>query len=128
MMGCLGMLNGALKYGRSNYRETGAKASEYVSALERHLKSWFEGEDCDPVDGVPHLAGVLACVAIIVDAQAAGVLVDDRMFVGGFVELRDKLTPHVKRLKDLHKDQAPRHFTIADSDVRCILGKRFPKS
>ena len=76
-MGCLGLLEGACKYGRSNWRVAGVRASIYYDAAKRHLDAWFEGEELSP-EGVPHLANALACLAIIVDAEAAGKLNDDR--------------------------------------------------
>ena len=114
-LGCIGLLNGALKYGRSNFREIGVRASIYTDACKRHLDAWFEGEECDPDDGVPHLAAALACIAIIVDAEAAGKLNDDRMISGGYRGLVEKLTPHVERLKSKHADKEPHHYTIADN-------------
>lgn len=113
-LGALGLLDGALKYGRSNWRVAGVRASIYYDAARRHLNKWFEGEDYDPDSGLPHLAHLLACVAIVVDAEAAGMLNDDRMVPGGYAEHIAKLTPHVARLKKLHADKAPRHYTIAD--------------
>jgi len=114
-LGCLGLLDGALKYGRSNFREIGVRASIYYDAARRHLNKWFEGEDCDPDSGLPHLAHALACIAIVVDAQAAGKLNDDRMVTGGYSELVNELTPHVARLKAMHADKSPKHYTIADN-------------
>lgn len=114
-MGSVGMLNGMLKYGRSNFRAVGVRASIYVDAAKRHLDAWFEGEECDPDDGVPHLAAALSCIAIIVDADAAGKLTDDRATKGGYRELMAQLTPHVARLKALHAGKAPKHYTIEDS-------------
>ena len=35
-LGCISMSNGALKYGRSNFRAIGARASVYYSAARRH--------------------------------------------------------------------------------------------
>lgn len=113
-MGSLALLDGMLKYGRSNFRNSGVRASIYKDALGRHMDAWFEGEDTDPVSGLPHLAHALACIAIIVDADAAGKLNDDRMFPGGYRAAIDKLTKHVARLKALHADHpAPVHYTIA---------------
>lgn len=114
-LGCLGLLDGCLKYGRANYRAIGVRASIYVDALRRHVARWYEGEEHDPDSGLPHLAHALACLAILVDAQAAGKLNDDRMVAGGFPELLQSLTPHVARLKALHKDKSPHHYTIADN-------------
>ena len=115
-LGCLGLLDGMLKYGRSNWRVAGARASIYVDAAKRHLDKWFEGEPCDADSGLPHLAHALASLAILVDAEAAGKLNDDRMVAGGYLNMLKTLTPHVARLKELHADKAPRHYTIADSN------------
>lgn len=116
VLGSLGLLDGMLKYGRSNWREGGVRASIYVDAAQRHLFAWFEGEDCDPDSGVPHLAHALACLAILVDSQASGNLTDDRMYSNGqYRALVTELTPHVERLKSLHAGRSPRHFTRSDS-------------
>lgn len=109
------MLDGALKYGRHNYRAGGARASIYYDAARRHLNAWFEGEENDSDSGVPHLGHALACIAIIVDAQAAGVLEDDRMIEGNYNELVKKFTHKVLDLKELHHEKKPKHFTIADN-------------
>lgn len=112
-MGCVAMLNGALKYGRDNWRRIGVKASIYHDACQRHLAAWFEGRETDE-EGVPHLASALACLAIIVDAEAAGTLIDDRKVSGGQAELVERLTPIVSRLRERHADKRPKHWTIAD--------------
>jgi len=116
-LGSLGLLDGALKYGRSNFRMIGIRASIYVDAAHRHINAWFEGEEMDPDSGLPHLAHALACLAIIVDAQAAGKMTDDRILAGGYRKLVTDLTPHVARLKELHAGKSPHHYTIADNDV-----------
>lgn len=113
-LGALALLDGALKYGRSNFRHIGVRASIYYDAFNRHTKAWFEGEDNDPESGLPHLAHALACVAILVDAQAAGKLNDDRMFPANYREFVNSLTPHVARLKALHAERSPKHYTIKD--------------
>ena len=112
-MGSIALLNGALKYGRANWRAVGARASIYVDACQRHLAAWFEGAEHDE-EGVPHLASALACLAILVDADAGGTLTDDRQLAGGHAELFADLTPHVKRLKLLHEGKSPKHYTIQD--------------
>lgn len=114
VLGSLGLLDGALKYGRSNYRAVGIRATIYYDAARRHMNAWFEGKDTDPDSGLPHLAHALACLAIIVDAEAAGKLNDDRVISGGYLKLLDRMTQHVKRLRTQHADKAPKHFTIAD--------------
>jgi mutator protein MutT len=114
-VGCLGLLDGALKYGRSNWRATPVLASVYIGALKRHTDAYYEGYTMDPDSGIPHLSGILANGAILVDAGAAGTLVDDRQYPGGYAKLVDELTPHVARLKMKHKDKNPKHYTIADA-------------
>lgn len=111
-LGSLGLLDGMLKYGRSNFRAVGVRASIYYDAASRHLNAWFEGEAVDPDSGLPHLAHALACLAIIVDAEAAGKLNDDRMHPGGYRALINSLTPHVARLKEVHEGKSPTHYTI----------------
>lgn len=114
-MGSIGLLEGAVKYGRLNWRHTGVRASIYIDACKRHLDAWMEGEETAPDSGVPHLANALACLAIIVDAQAAGMLTDDRNFAGhGYRKLVEHLTPHVARLKAMHAERKVKHYTIED--------------
>ena len=69
---------GAEKYGRFNWREHTVSASVYYDAAWRHLSAWFDGEDTDPESGLPHLAHVMACVNIVMDAEAHGKLNDNR--------------------------------------------------
>lgn len=115
LLGSLALLDGALKYGRGNFRAIGVRSSIYYDAARRHLTAWFEGEDVDPDSGLPHLGHALACLAILVDAEAAGKLNDDRQHQGGYRKLIDALTPHVERLKAQHADKAPKHYTVADN-------------
>ena len=114
-MGCIALLNGALKYGRGNFRTIGVRATIYIDAAMRHITAWAEGEECDQEDGVPHLAAALACLAILVDAQAARSLNDDRNYPGGYLDAVKKLTPHVARLKAHHAGKSPKHYSVKDS-------------
>lgn len=115
VLGSMGLLDGALKYGRSNYRAIGIRASIYYDAVDRHMTAWFEGEDLDPDSGLPHLAHALASIAIIVDAQAAGKFNDDRAIRGGYRKLIDSMTSEVARLKKKYIDRSPKHYTIKDN-------------
>jgi hypothetical protein len=113
--GCLAMLNGALKYGRANWRHSGVRASIYVDATRRHLAAWLEGEDSDE-EGVPHLGAAIACIAILIDAEVSSTLIDDRNFRGGYLQAVADLTRRVAEIKARHADKSPRHFTIADNE------------
>lgn len=74
----LAFAEGAAKYGAYNWRIAGVRAGVYKAALQRHLESWWNGEDADPFTGVPHLASILACAGILLDAKLTGKLTDDR--------------------------------------------------
>jgi hypothetical protein len=74
----LAMLEGALKYGRHNYRVVGVRASVYYDAALRHLTSWWEGQDLDPDSGLSHVTKALACLYVLRDSQLIGNWVDDR--------------------------------------------------
>jgi hypothetical protein len=116
-MGALGNLDGALKYGRNNWRASKIRYTVYLDALKRHSDALLEGEDEDPDSGLHHLCHILATAGIMADALGNDTLIDDRNYKGsfwrGFVE---KLTGHVKRLKEKHKGKSPKHYTVKDSN------------
>lgn len=107
----LAFTEGATKYGAYNWRVAGVRASIYKAALERHLKKWWNGEWADKKTKVPHLASVIACAAIILDADLAGKLTDDRPPAVDLSSLIDSLEANVRHLKDLHRDMNPKHYT-----------------
>lgn len=86
------MTDGAAKYGPFNWRHTAVRATVYQSAAKRHLAAWFDGEEVAADSGVPHLAHAAACIAILVDAEATGQLVDDRPEPGAAARLLTELT------------------------------------
>lgn len=74
----LAMLEGALKYGRHNYRSIGVRTSVYYDAALRHLTAFWEGQDIDPDSGLPHIVKAAACLVVLRDSQLMGNVVDDR--------------------------------------------------
>lgn len=71
--------DGAAKYGPANWREKGVAASVYIDAALRHMSLYFDGGEQVASDSkVHHLGHAMACLAIILDAEAAGTLTDDR--------------------------------------------------
>ena len=73
--------NGAMKYGAANWREKGVACTVYVDAALRHIFQYFDGGQQNASDsGVHNLAHAMACLAIIIDAEANGSLTDDRPF------------------------------------------------
>lgn len=109
----LAHLEGALKYGASNWREAGVRASIYIDAQARHMAKFLNGEWADPVTLVPHLASANACNNIIMDALACGKLIDDRPKPAPVSELIDSLGSNVRHLRDLFADKDPIHYTIS---------------
>ena len=73
---------GAKKYGAYNWREKNVSVTTYVSAARRHIDAYFERQEKDPESGHHHLGHALACLAILIDAEKLGGLVDDRPKVG----------------------------------------------
>lgn len=113
----LAFLEGATKYGRYNWRAAGVRASIYHDALRRHLAAWWNGEDADPATGIPHLASVRACAAILIDAAVIDKLTDDRPPRAELVgELQRALADEVPRIRELYPDANPHQYTIADSE------------
>lgn len=70
--------HGADKYGISNWRMQEILASTYEGAILRHFVAWARGEDIDPDSGLPHLAHIRACCAVVLDSEIHGTLIDDR--------------------------------------------------
>jgi hypothetical protein len=108
----LGHMEGHLKYGLVNWRETGVKCSVYLDALERHIEKFKNGEWEDPTTGVPHLANALACLSIIVDAYHCGKLVDDRPKSAPVADLIDFMSEKVVKLKELFGGSKPTDYFI----------------
>lgn len=86
------MALGAKKYGPYNWREKDVPATVYLSAAERHLRTWLDGESDDPESGASHLAHAMACFAIVLDAMETGNLIDDRPTPAPTAELIRRLT------------------------------------
>ena len=113
----LGMLEGACKYGRHNYRAVGVRASVYYDATLRHLFSWWEGQDLDPDSDADlhHVSKAIASLVVLRDAMIQDKLEDDRppstkddRWLG---ELNDRAAEIIAQYADRH----PKHYTIGDN-------------
>lgn len=113
----LGHLEGTLKYGLVNWRETGVRASIYMDALERHYEKFKNGEWEDPTTRVPHLGSMLACIGILVDAYECGKLVDDRPKAAPVSALIDRFSSKVQFLQELFADHHPHHYTQGEEQL-----------
>lgn len=71
------LAHGAAKYGHYNWREQPILASTYKAALMRHLEEFSEGRWFDPDSGEPHLAHMMACCMVALDADLHCTLQND---------------------------------------------------
>lgn len=110
----LAQFAGLLKYGAWNWRVAGVRTSVYLSAIERHIEGYKSGEECDPTDGTKHLGNIMACCAILMDAQEAGMLTDDRPPSVNHRSAIAESEALMVKLKEQYKDRTPRHWTIRD--------------
>lgn len=118
MFAATSFVEGASKYGAYNWRVSGVRASIYKAALERHLKKWWNGEDTDSKTGVPHLASVIACAAIILDANVVGKLTDDRPPRADIAKLAEQLEGITNNLWKMHANMQPVHHTHLSQVVK----------
>lgn len=110
----IGMMEGAAKYGRHNYRAIGCRASVYFDAtVGRHIGAWWEGEDVDQDSGEHHIDKAIASLIVMRDSMLQGNFVDDRP-PAGRLDL-PVLNERAADMLDRHADKAPRHYTIADT-------------
>ncbi len=86
----MAMGNGAQKYGPFNWRDKEVIATVYISACQRHLLAWLDGEEDAADSGIHHLGHAKACLGIILDAMATDSLKDDRPVPGAAQRLLDK--------------------------------------
>ena len=105
---------GLFKYGAWNWRAAGVRASTYISAMKRHLGRWENGERLDPVDNTHHLGNIMACCAILLEAEAIGKLNDDRAPSADLTKTFDEVEATIARLREKYADRTPKHWTIND--------------
>ena len=100
----LAMMDGAVKYDPYNWRNNSVLATIYIDAAMRHLQAWLDGEEYAPDSRVHHLGHVMACCAIVLDAQEGGNLIDDRPHKGKFAEVAARLADLLKKGEVLSKE------------------------
>lgn len=111
----LGMLEGACKYGRHNFRAIGVRASVYYDAAMGHLADWWEGEDIDADSNLSHVTKAICSLVVLRDAMIQEKFEDDR-------PPRSKLYKRMLNAKaaeiiDRHADKKPHHYTLKDDPV-----------
>jgi Domain of unknown function (DUF5664) len=124
----LGFAEGALKYGKYNWRVAGVRMSIYLDAIHRHLAKlqdgeWADGDSLGPDENgdpqgtqVPHLASLICCAGIILDAYEVGKLTDDRPPINATASATtDGMAEHVAYLKALFAKYSPHQHVITDA-------------
>ena len=101
----MSMEEGAWKYGPYNFRETKVEARTYVAAAMRHLVDWLDGEEESLDAEVHNLGAVMACCAILLDAQENGNLIDNRPKKGRNARLLEELQEKKKQWKAENRKQ-----------------------
>jgi hypothetical protein len=121
----LGFAEGALKYGKFNWRVAGVRLSIYIAALERHKMKFMAGEWADPETKVPHLSSMLACIGIIVDAYTSNKLNDDRPPVQPDLSKAVADAARIQQhLKELFRDHNPHQHTALDAIFTPVRSER----
>lgn len=118
----LAMMEGALKYGRHNYRASGTRASVYFDAVVgRHLTDWWEGVDIDPDSGLHHIDKAIAGLMVLRDSMLEGNWVDDRPPRGNLD--MSSFNAAAAALIDRYGEIKPRHYTIEDSSQHAHINE-----
>jgi hypothetical protein len=99
----LALLDGACKYGMDNWREEKVAARVYVAACMRHLLKWLNGRNVDADNKTVHELGhAAACLFILMDAEACGNLIDDRIPANNSPEILDGMAADVVKILKRH--------------------------
>lgn len=112
----VGMLEGAAKYGRHNYRVAGVRSSVYIDAAMGHLMQWWEGEDIDADSGLSHVTKAICSLFVLRDAMINGMLTDDRPPRGNLDEVRKQLQATVDSIFAKYPNPKPA-LTLATDKI-----------
>lgn len=121
ILASLASLEGALKYGKFNYRARPVRMSVYIAALKRHVVRMNNGEWLDKKTKCPHISNIIKCAAIIGDAWLHGSLIDDRPpFNRGLLKLMDNSEGTIKHLQKIFAGHNPVQYTqkILEAELR----------
>ena len=112
--GSMAMEDGEFKYGFMNWREHPVRARIYIDAMKRHIAAWEDGEETAQDSLVHHLGHVIACAAILLDAQEVGNLIDDRSKSGKTADLLNRMS---EVLKQKQAERAAKAALNVDANV-----------
>jgi hypothetical protein len=96
----LAHMDGNLKYGFENWNESPVEKLTYIGAMERHIGLYKYGEDYARDTGVHNLGAVMACCAILLDAELNGKIIDNTRHSKAACDLLHNAEAIVARLKE----------------------------
>lgn len=105
-------MDGALKYGEANWRDQPVEAMTYVDAAMRHIQLYANGEKYTRDTKVQNLGAVMACCAILIDAELHGSLIDNRKHSPTACDELHKAEAMVQVLKDAHAARQPKYDPV----------------
>ena len=114
----LGMLEGARKYGRHNYRAMGVSATVYYDAAIGHLMDWFEGEDIDEDSGLSHVTKAMTALLVLRDSMLCGNWVDDRPLRNPNKLYKKHFNPKAKAIIEKYPDAEEPYLEIRKDTPR----------
>ncbi len=88
----MAMKNGAEKYGAYNWRAKKVQYMIYIDAALRHIFALIDGENEAEDSKLDHKAHAMACLAILIDAEETGNLIDNRPIKGAVNQTLKKYT------------------------------------
>jgi hypothetical protein len=109
----LAHLDGNLKYGFENWNDVPVEKLTYVGAALRHLELYKYGESYARDTGVHNLGGVMACCAILLDAELNGNLIDNAKPSQASCDLLHQLEQIVARLQQMQQDRVTKSWADA---------------
>ncbi len=115
--------NGAGKYGAYNWRDKAVEARTYVAAAQRHIADWLDGQEFSSDAGVHNLGHARACLAILIDAQEQGNLIDNRPIKGKSAQVLERLKAWKIERAKAEGQEVPEPLKVGDR-VECVGGFR----
>lgn len=112
----LAHMDGDLKYGFENWNETPVEKLTYIGAIERHTGLYKYGENYARDTNVHNLGAVMACCAILLDAELNGNLIDNTRHSKATCDLLHNAESVVEALKEMQREREAAKQTKIDKE------------
>lgn len=101
----LAHLDGDNKYGFENWNDKPVEKLTYIGAAMRHLQLYKYGENYSRDTNVHNLGAVMACCAIMLDAELNGNLIDNTKHSKATCDLLHQMEATVKALNEMQRER-----------------------